>query len=164
MKYSIWAVPPEPVLSQLKKIIKEASEKYDSPVMEPHITIVGNIEAEVDSIEDVSKKIISSKKEFELTLGEVSFSTTYFQSVFVRVKSQASLMQLNIDLKEAFGLNNDVFMPHMSLFYGDHDMDIREKIAKEISSLSGSFMVKEVVIVPSTKNPNEWKHLKTISF
>ena len=131
--------------------------------MEPLITIAGNIEEDLNFIEDISKKLISSKKEFKVSLGEVSFSTTYFQSVFVRVRSQASLMQLNMDLKEAFGLDNDVFMPHMSLFYGDHDMDTREKIAKEISSLYGSFMVKEVIIVPSTKNPREWEHLKTIS-
>jgi len=162
MKYSIWIVPPEPVFSQIKKIIDKLSKKYESPLFEPHMTIVGNIDKDLSEIEKKIKILRSNDKKLELTLGPVSFSTTYFQSVLVRVNSTAKLMKLNLDIKEILGLENNVFMPHISLLYGNHNMSVREEIASSVHIPTLSFTVNEFIITPCTDNPSEWVHSAVI--
>ena len=95
MKYSIWIIPPEPIFSQLSKTINELSSKYDCPVFEPHLTILGNIDHKLSKIEQVVEKIVSGLDDLNLSFGPVSFSTTYFQSVLIRINSTAKLMQLH---------------------------------------------------------------------
>ncbi|OGZ35116.1 MAG: hypothetical protein A3A94_00525 [Candidatus Portnoybacteria bacterium RIFCSPLOWO2_01_FULL_43_11] len=164
MQYSIWIIPPEPIFSQLKNVIKKLSVKYDSPIFEPHMTLLGNINQSLPGIEQKITELASYVNRLELSLGPISFSTTYFQSVFVRVNSTARLTQLNLDVKKLFNMENNVFMPHISLLYGNHDMTIREKAASEVQLPLSSFVANEFIVAPSTSDPNQWKHSLTISF
>lgn len=164
MLYSIWVIPPEPIFSQLKNTIDELSRKYNGPVFESHMTLLGNINNELPEIEQKVKELATHVDKLELSFGSVSFSTTYFQSVFVRVNSTAELMQLNLNAKEIFSMGNDVFMPHISLLYGNHDMAIREEAASSLHFPASSFVVKEFVIIPAVADPDQWEHSATIFF
>ena len=164
MRYTIWIIPPEPIFSQLKNTVDELSRKYNGPIFEPHMTLLGNINNELPEIELKVKELATYVDKLELSLGSVSLSTTYFQSVFVRVNSTAKLMQLNLDAKKIFSMENDVFMPHISLLYGNHDMAIREKAALSLQFPASSFVVKQFVITPVITNPDQWEHSATIPF
>ena len=99
MKYSIWVIPPEPIFGQLSKVISELSSKYRCPIFAPHLTVLGNIDRELSEIKQVIEKIVSDLDNLNLSFGPVSFSTTYFQSVLIRINSTAKLMQLHFDIK-----------------------------------------------------------------
>lgn len=156
--------PPEPIFSQLKNAVNELVRKYNGPVFEPHMTLLGNINNGLPEIEQKAKELAAHLDKLELSLGPVSFSTTYFQSVFIRVNSTAKLIQLNLDAKKIFSMENDVFMPHISLLYGDHDMTIREEVASSLQFPAFSFVIKEFVITPAVTNPDQWEHSATIPF
>lgn len=164
MKYSIWLIPPEPVYSEIKKIIDSLSNEYGAPKAEPHLTVVGNIEKNLSEVNEKAEELAESACSLELSLGPVSFSTTFFQCVFVRVNSTAELMDLNLTAKKLLNMENTVFMPHISLLYGDFTMKQREKVASSIGNLSAVFKINQCVIVPSTQNPEEWSRLEEISF
>lgn len=159
-KYTLWIVPADPVKYLLQKIILDLSKKYGTPGFEPHATLLGDIEVKEEEILAGTKKLASMLKPFNLALGEISFSTTYFQSVFVRVKSNAKLMQANLLAKQIFNMPNNLFMPHVSLMYGVDDMETREKIATEIKLPADlSFQADKIIIIPTTENPKYWHHL-----
>lgn len=130
MKYSIWIIPPEPLYTKLKNIIDNLSKDFNGPSFEPHMTILGDIDADLTDIKAKAHTLASTIDKLDLSTGTVSFSTTYFQSVFVRITSTAALMQLNLNAKQLFNMPDSVFMPHISLLYGDHDMVIRENAVK----------------------------------
>jgi len=158
--YSLWIVPPIKTSEPLREVIANLSAKYGSPDFEPHITLLGDISLDFESLKQKAGLLVSKLKPFPISFGEVSFSTTYFQSVFVRVKVTAALMNANMLAKEIYKVDNNVFMPHISLIYGDHDMKTREKIVSEVGLLKDiSFEVSKLVVTPSTQNPNDWKHL-----
>lgn len=100
--YNLWIIPPLKTKSILQKIILDLSKKYETPGFEPHMTLLGDIEVAEKEILEGTKKLAAGLKPFTLTLREVSFSTTYFQSVFVRVKSNDKLMQANLAAKQIF--------------------------------------------------------------
>jgi len=101
MNYSIWVIPSESVNITLQKIIDQLSKEFGGPLFEPHMTIIGGINQGLSEIEEKTYKIAQTLNTLELTLGPVSFSTTYFQNVLVRVNSTALLMQLNLDFKKS---------------------------------------------------------------
>ncbi len=164
MKYSIWITPSEPIFSQLEKIINDISQKYNAPVFKPHMTLVSGVEQEVEKIKEVAEQLTSSIETLSLSLGPVSFSTTFFQSVFVRVNSNAQLMQLNIDAKKLLNVENTFFMPHISVLYGDHDMQTRETIASEIHFGPTSFSGDKMLIIPEVHTPSAWEPAGSYSF
>lgn len=162
--YSLWITPETKLQNNLKQIVDSLADKYGSPKFEPHMTLLGDVEIDLDTMVKKTKSLASKLTPFQVELGPVSFSTTYFQSVFVRVKANAQLMQANLTAKEIFGQENNVFMPHISLLYGDQDMQLREKAASKIQLPSiQSFKVDQIVITPSTKDPAEWEHLAEIA-
>lgn len=166
MKYCVWIIPPQPVFDELNKIISDLSVEYKSPIFKSHMTLLGSTECELDTIRKAVEAVAKSTKKLNLTLGPISFSTTYYQSVLVRVDSTAGLMQLNLDLKDALGIKNNVFMPHISLMYGDHDMKTREEIAAKIKLQNTSFVADGIVIVPVAEKskPEDWEPVVTIPF
>jgi len=104
-------------------------------------------------------KIISP---FTASVTEISFSTTYYQAVFARIKSSAPLMEASQNSTKRFGLATTVFMPHISLLYGDMDMQTREKIVSEVFLPRLSFEVNTLIITESTPDPKDWKHVLDI--
>lgn len=164
MKYSIWIIPPEPIFSQLSKVISELSSKYRCPIFEPHLTILGNIDHELSEIKQIVEKIVSDLDSLNLSFGPVSFSTTYFQSVLIRINSTAKLMQLHFDIKKLLKDENIVYMPHISLMYGNHDMETREKVALGLNFHLSSFIARQIVIIPEKPKPADWKPVAIIPF
>lgn len=161
--FSIWIVPSSDIKKQLSEIVGDLSVKYQAPNFEPHMTLLGDVSLDKETMLQKSHLLVSQLKPFSASLGEISFSTTYFQSVFVHIKSNAALMNANLKAKEVFQVPNTIFMPHMSLLYGDHPMEEREKIASQITILGNlSFNVEKIIVVPSTKDPSEWKYLAEI--
>ena len=155
-------VPSEPVFSELKKIIQDLSLQYHSPCFDPHLTVLGDAGQDLKAIQKTVEKIVADMKKMKLSLGPLSFSTTYFQSAFVRVNSTASLMQLNLDLKKLLNMENDIFMPHMSLIYGNHDMKTREDIVKKTKLNNSLFVAEKMVVIPLKPDLNDWKPIFTI--
>ena len=164
MIYSLWIIPDSKTKESLSKIINKLSKKYNGIIIEPHMTLLGVINCNEKTIIKGVKKLAKTFNPFTLTLSKVSFSTTYFQSVFVQVKSTAKLMEANLAAKKIFKMDNDMFVPHISLLYGNYEMKAREKIAEQIKLPKMAFKAKEITIVPSTQNPNEWKALIKIPF
>lgn len=164
MNYSIWIIPPTPVKSTLSEVIKNLAEEFNGPVFEPHMTILGNIKIELPIIINGLQEVAKNLTKLNLSLGPASFSTTYFQNALVRVNSTAELMRLNIDLKNKFNLANDVFMPHISLLYGEQDMRTREVATSKIPNLESEFNIEEFIVTPSRPNPDEWVHSAVIPF
>lgn len=162
MKYSIWVIPPQPIFNEVSKVINDLSVEYKGPVFKPHMTVLGSIDRKLSDIRKAVETVANDTERLSLSLGPVSFSTTYFQSVLVRVNSTAQLTQLNLDIKKLLDIENNVFMPHISLMYGNHDMKTREKIAEKIKLQSSSFVADKIVIVPEKSEPEEWEPIVTI--
>jgi 2'-5' RNA ligase len=162
MKYSIQIVPNKNLLKELTDIVKQLSEKYHTPIFVPHMTIVGGFESDLKTIKQKLASIARTVTPLNLELGPISFSTTYFQSVFVRVNSTAGLMDLNLKIKKEFNLSNNAFMPHISLVYDIPDMKTREKISKEIELKNTKFTATELGVITDSFNPDEWKTVFSI--
>jgi len=158
--YSIWLMPDDKTIyRKFENIVSKLSEDFGGPIFDPHITLMADVEMDkskfLEKVELLSKQI----KPFKLETMDTSFSTTYFQSVFVFVKATADLMNARLCADEVFGRENSMFMPHISLLYGDFDMQTREKAMKSIEMPRLSYAVDSLVVTPAAGDPKNWYHI-----
>jgi len=164
-KFSFWIIPENDFYQEIEEVVIKYSKEYNSPVFVPHMTLHGSV---ISTDEDVVRRVeqVASKiKPFEIKIGEVEFSTTYFQCIFVRMKVNAKLLEAHLALKDVLDFKEShVFMPHGSLVYGDFDMETREKIAKEIKLKGIRFMANKITIVRAdSSDPKEWDVVDQVS-
>lgn len=158
-KFSIWALPEKSTENDLQSIIIYLSLLYGGPIFQPHLTLIGDVGRDQGHMIEAAHLLAEDLEEFRLRLGEVSFSTTFFQSVFVRALATAQIMEKNLQAKKILRLENNVYMPHVSLLYGDHSMRTREEAMHKVVLTSNNFNVERFVLVPSTPDPSEWEIL-----
>lgn len=157
-KYGFWVIPENKTYQVFERIIRKYSKKYNAPMFVPHMTIHGVIESTEEKVVRGVKKVADKIRPFEVQVGEVEFSTTYFQCVFARIKTNAKLLNTYLALRDSLEFTEKhVFMPHASLVYGDFDMETREKISKEIEFSNEKFMVNKITIVKAdSRDPKNW--------
>ncbi|MDA1317460.1 MAG: 2'-5' RNA ligase family protein, partial [bacterium] len=116
--YTLWLVPQEPVRTEYQTIIDEYCKKFSIHTFEPHITLTGGIESVDEQTIQSIQQVIENAHPIDVSISEVSISTTYFQCVFARVTPTPELLDLQINLRSACNIvAEDFFMPHLSLVY-----------------------------------------------
>ena len=126
------------------------------------MTLLGPIKESKEKVIKKTKKLARTHKPFELELGEIDYTSTYFQCVFARLKTNQYLIKLRMNAQAIFDIGS-FFMLHISLFYGNLEPYIREKIKKEIDLPKMKFAAEKLIITPATEDPSKWKHLTEIS-
>jgi 2'-5' RNA ligase len=163
--YSLWILPDAKTQEVLQRIVEKLAAEFGGPTFETHLTLVSNIHESRDIIREKTKEIAISLKPFPLELERVEFSSTYFQNVFVRANATAALMNAFATARTTFGIDaRQVFMPHISLLYGNHSMETREKAMQSIQFPKISFMANTLCITPSVPDPAGWEHIEEITF
>ncbi len=167
MSYTIWLLPlEESVKNYLASVVKDLAQNFQGPEFEPHATLLGDQQFSLEEITNKSTQLAKNCKPFTVQTGSVEYSTTYYQCVFVRLKPTPELMSLYDETKKVLGLTNpSVFMPHISLFYGNIPYVKRQEIIDSLNFQPQSFTINSFTITPGGENPpSEWKHLAAIPF
>lgn len=146
-KYSVWLVPEESGKRSIQNKIDLLSSKYGGEVFTPHLTIVGEICGDESDIKRIFMESIDDFLPMKVYIEKISFSTTFFQDVFILIKPTSELLELNLKLKKKFDMPNDFFVPHISIMYGYEDIALRETISQSIEFKEKYFMMNKIVLV-----------------
>jgi len=154
-RFSFWLLPP--------KKIQDIYRKLTTPKFEPHITIAfaGLLKGEAKSILPVVGKAVKNIRPIPIELTEVSVSTTYFQCVFARIKPNLELLRAHQLINSALRHHDpSMYVPHLSLVYGNLDLAQRFAIAREIKlPVTRFFADRLCVINADSLNPKTWKQV-----
>ena len=167
MSYTLWLLPKEvAVKDYLSTVVKDLASKYEGPEFEPHATLLGDQLFELKDLTEKCTQVAQQTKPFTVQTGSIEYSTTYYQCVFVRLKPTPQLMELYDTAKKTFGLTNpSVFMPHISLFYGNVPYVQRQQIVDSLSLKPLSFTIDSITITPGGEHPpSEWEHMAELKF
>ena len=160
--YTLWLAPPKDIADKYQHIIDTYCKQFNIHTFLPHITLVGGIDKNEDEIASILNSILAKPKPIDITISEVSISTTYFQCVFGRVEPSPALLDLHLNLKEVLNMNDEkIFMPHMSLVYADIDSNEKQKIAQEITLPPAQFICDTIYLMESmNKDTSTWRKIK----
>jgi 2'-5' RNA ligase len=162
--HSIWLRPAHDDLVFLEKIVRDLSGLFNSPVFEPHATLVPDMNRSAEELLPQVVSLAIGRKPFELLIEDVTGSEAYFRSFYAALEKAPALMRLKQDSLEISGeASLQSFMPHVSLAYGVEDTTQKQtemqRLAKKLSGRKLRFD-RLVIVSSSSETPiDEW-HVK----
>lgn len=116
----MWLVPGTiDGVARMQGIITELSERHNSPIFAPHITLCTvPSDTPVEKLKDVAANLPAVEL---VRFDAVETGGTFYQSVFVAIHPSDELRALQSTVFERLGLENVKMpnFPHLSLYYGD---------------------------------------------
>ena len=163
---SLWLQPNGDIAYRLQERIKKLSKKYNTPVFEPHVTLLGGLRASQTELVSLTNTLASSLKPFELTLTRAGYTEQFYQSLFIHIKDNESLKEAHSLACRLFDRpQGDRFMPHLSLLYGDMTRNEKERVLNILGrEFYIPFSVKSIVLMQTEGTPDQWKRIETAVF
>lgn len=164
--YSLWLIPTGEIYGKFASLIKRLAEENNTPIFEPHVTLLGEI---IQSEEDIVRKIEElalDQKQFPLTLTRIDYQNFYFRALFVKAEINESLLSLHNQTKMIIDMQNiSPYMPHLSLLYGDLPISSKEKIIEMIGKdQTTQFTVDRIHLFKTDGEVSTWYKIKEFRF
>jgi cyclic phosphodiesterase-like protein len=128
-----WLIPAEPERELFRKIIRILAEEFDAPRFEPHLSLLAT---PLPKDRQATRRILERVKArpIRLKIRDISFSTIFTKTLFVRFKSSATLEKLIVDLARAAKSRvNSRPEPHVSLLYKKMKASLKKELASAIN-------------------------------
>lgn len=166
--HSIWLVPDRSgaAYRRLDDIIADRARAYpDAPDFDPHVTLLGGVDVDREAVTERARELAHGCGPLDLDFGDASCSTTTHQCVFVLITPSAELLELRRAASAAFGRDERMYVPHVSLVYGDLDVDerVREVASIDAASLPDSVRIDTLAVVDTGGSVPEWETVATYS-
>lgn len=167
-RYSIWLRPdPEThAYRRLDEVIGEFADSIaDAPDFDPHVTVLGGIAADRETVEKRTRDLAHGRDPFTLSFTSVSCSTTTHQCVFVLVEPSVELLELHRNAVEFFDAEAEMYVPHLSLVYSDMGLEERVRTMRSIDdeSLPSEIRIETVAVVETSGPVQTWETTGTYS-
>jgi len=161
--YSLWIRPSQTQIDELTKIISRLSHRYRTTPFPPHITLLPNITAPINTIEKACRKILERHQAFDIELKEIAFTQDYYRNLYIVTKTGTLLTTLYEDTKDTLSSEtDDIYMPHVSLLYGKLDAKQQHALKEELKgSYANTYNCQRLDIYNTTNKVSEWHLVKT---
>jgi 2'-5' RNA ligase len=127
-----WLIPTEPARSYFQNIVSGLAKRYAAPEFEPHLTVHVGIDC-TETVDDVLSKAGRSRKKIALQVLNVSSSSEFIKTLFVRFTRSTQLQQLNQSIRTAAEDSADYQLsPHLSLLYKQMSIQDRRLLTHSI--------------------------------
>ena len=169
--FSIWIIPSKEIKEQFSKIINQLNQKFNSHTFVPHITLLPVLEGDIGEIKLKIKELVKDVKPFDVKLGELDYTDTFWKSLFVKVISNEQLNSLFEKFYESFKPmvveGSKEYMPHLSIIYGNLPEKTKLDIINNLSSqnLKQEFALNEIFLISmKSMDPKDWQVIDNFKF
>lgn len=164
-KYSLWLEPSGNIAYKLQERIRKLSKENGTPLFSPHVTLLGSLYASETELIPLADTLASSVEPFELELTKTGYRDTFYQSLFIHVKENSQLRELRNNACRLFDCNEDEYMPHLSLLYGDLSRNEKERILNIIGrEYYVRFSVNNMILMQTDGKPHQWRKVHAAMF
>ena len=160
-EYSLWLEPKGKEYDELKNIIVDFSVETQSPLFDPHVTLLGGITMPVEKIMEKMKILIERKRTITLSLTAIDSTDLYYKSVFLECEKTNELMELNHEAQKLFAQAQE-YNPHLSLLYSNISQIKKDLLLEKISHelvLPLSFRANSLSLWKAFGRADEWQRV-----
>lgn len=131
-EFAVWLVPDDPTAKRLRAYIHFLAGLTDSPIFEPHITLVSGTCDEPAILKRKQDVIVANFSRLALTMAEIRSDTPYFQSVYFTLCPSDELQRLQRFCADRLGIKRAWF-PHLSLLYSDAPLAAKQRLSARLA-------------------------------
>ncbi len=159
--YSVWLQPSGEVRAELAGIISRLSREHSTPLFEPHVTLIGELEGQEQDLLSQTEQLARQLRPFVVQLGDVGCLDEFYRSMFIYVKKTEPVMTANAKARLVFRRESDAeYMPHLSLLYANMPQAIKETLVAQIGkTFRQTFSVDRLHLVSTYGDTKDWYHL-----
>jgi len=167
--YCLWISPPEELHEKYSHVIETLAREYDTPVFEPHVTLLGGVGDDYDKVEEKSLMLAEELDPFRIKFDSYGYTDAFFRCLFLKAENAPDLMNANIAARKVFGIEDETpVMPHLSLIYSDSiPEDVKHGVIRDLGGeYHSEFMADDFCIVRASDDipVEDWKILREVSF
>ena len=163
--FHLWLVSTGEVSNRLAGVISDLSALYRGPTFDPHLTLLGKLEGEEESLADLTKQSARALHPFEVRLKKPGHEAHYFRCLFLPVEPSPILLAAHQRAKQIFdGESTNTFDPHVSLLYGLFPASMKRAIINSLPpDLPSAFLVSRLQLIRAdSTNPQDWQVVETL--
>jgi hypothetical protein len=119
--HSLWLVPDRsgPVFVRLCSLIEALARRFNTPMFDPHVTLLGGLERPFDEVRAIGEAFAPGVEPYVIRLGNIVSNGIYFQRLIALASPTATVLGAHERAKAAFGAKAMPYLPHLSLAYGE---------------------------------------------
>lgn len=151
--YCIWLTFDS---SDLSEIIMKLALKYNSPVFQPHCTLVGKTDISLPRMKSAITNLISKCKPIEVHPEKIGYTDNLWRALYIELKEKQMLTKLHENICNLLSISYDQnYFPHISLMYKSVSLREKKRISGKIQ-LNTAYKIKSIQIVDCSGKVEEW--------
>lgn len=167
MGYSIWLGFQGDSALKLQTAVSSLSKTFSGPVFQPHLTLVGDLELDLDEVHRLAEIFGRTAMPVELIVLDVEVSTKYFMALYLVIEIPSELQRTRERVaRSANPATYELDAPHVSLLYthaelsalAPHQKALRDEFTEQKLQVAGLNIVQSSKSLPIS----DWRIVDTI--
>ena len=155
--YSIWLMLEKDSRSSYRDLIIKLSKRFKFPSFEPHCTIYGRLDIDLDNIKSVIANLAKTRNQFSTTVKRLKSGNSKWKSLYLSINNNEEIKFLYGECKKKFGSSRKyAFDPHLSIAYGLYDSESIHNATKNII-IPKYLAFSGIAIVKTGENITKWE-------
>ena len=143
--------------SDLSEIIMKLALKYNSPVFQPHCTIIGKTDVSLPRIKSAVIDLMSNYKPIDVHPVKISYTDNIWRTLYIELDENKSLNKWHDHICNLLAINCDKeYLPHISLIYNSISLEEKKKISKNIQ-LKSAYKIQSIQIIDCGIKVDDWR-------
>tara|TARA_B110000196_G_scaffold172475_1_gene148089 strand:- start:293 stop:811 length:519 start_codon:yes stop_codon:yes gene_type:complete len=159
----VWGQFDQDSTKTLTNLKKELDVLLNGPFFDIHITLCGPFQSFDTNARKKLKDISNVLSPINLLSEDVQIKQEFFQSLFIKIKEDKSLLNLKTKIDNQFTMPDKIFFPHISLYYGDKDKEKKTKAIKQLDKFNNTFLLEKLCLVEVDEEISSWRIIETYS-
>ena len=159
---TLWAIPKKkevPLFLEAKQLI---DSKLNGPSFPIHMTLAGQFDLNSLKVKNLEEEITNRISPIEISYKGYGMKDYFFQAFYVKVDLKQDLQSIRSKICDIVKIEDEEFMPHLSLYYGKKTLDEKQFLLTELPEIEGSFTAETFYLVSFDPKNIEWKILNSI--
>jgi 2'-5' RNA ligase len=159
--YSLWFMPSGSLYRDLSSLISSLASDHGTPVFEPHVTLLGQLEMRKEDVLAKAKLLAARIRPFTIELRNADFQADYFRCLYLEVARTEDILHPYETACRLFDRTPGKFWPHLSLVYGSFPLKTKEKIINGLSlPEKRAFEVRRLHVFATEGAVSDWIPVK----
>ena len=152
--YCIWLTFDSP---DIFEIIADLATNYNSPLFQPHCTIIGKTDKSLQRLKSAVVNLASNSKLIDVHPVKISYTANLWRALYIELKEKDIVTNWHKDACDSLNIecDND-YLPHISLVYKSISVGEKEKIINKIK-LKSEYKIQSIQIIDCSEKVEEWR-------
>ena len=156
----VWGEFDQESAHLIRSLKKKVNEKLLGPNFSVHLTLSGPINYNENNDRKTFQNLCNSFSKLKIKLNGIGYKENYFQSLFLVVENLDELNSLKKSIDAETGVASKEYFPHVSLFYGSANEDLKKNLCKELV-IPNEIYLEKISLVKIHKNIEQWETFET---